>query len=434
MNYVSPKLKPARPKYYNMRAETISFRSTARSFLPKKSALTGRTARRSAALLISFVFIYELFMPAMFVVTHSGVVSAELVRIRAPTDGYIKDLHITMGQPVKAGENLGAIETDSQWGIVPKLRREVSRLAEECEAYRLERDAIIDFERTLHARSDQFRKLLVQFDANLYQSEIFSSNAYGEQTKKLSSNVSRETELSRENLHSKVSRDLTASQWAIAKGNADSSRFEAAARAIRVEGAHDGFLLDTGTNGTSYFLQKADEIKLRLADLDLSLHLSEAQLNAATEDLREQISQNHHKLTAATDGVIWQQYATRNQSVKAGQSIIEIADTDSTFIIGLISEQDIHKIEVGDQVNIKIDHFSRPLHGQLGGYIINPVDGQGSAVMPNKDINKNTYLYVKILDLDKSQANSLIGRSATLVIPGHRWSWLSNFFAKTYLF
>lgn len=164
------------------------------------------------------------------------------------------------------------------------------------------------------------------------------------------------------------------------------------------------------------------------------MHLSEAQLNAATEDLREQISQNHHKLTAATDGVIWQQYATRNQSVKAGQSIIEIADTDSTFIIGLISEQDIHKIEVGDQVNIKIDHFSRPLHGQLGGYIINPVDGQGSAVMPNKDINKNTYLYVKILDLDKSQANSLIGHSATLVIPGHRWSWLSNFFAKTYLF
>ncbi|GBR57407.1 hypothetical protein AA18889_1152 [Acetobacter senegalensis DSM 18889] len=87
------------------------------------------------------------------------------------------------------------------------------------------------------------------------------------------------------------------------------------------------------------------------------MHLSEAQLNAATEDLREQISQNHHKLTAATDGVIWQQYATRNQSVKAGQSIIEIADTDSTFIIGLISEQDIHKIEVGDQVNIKIDRF-----------------------------------------------------------------------------
>lgn len=394
------------------------------------AALGSRLTRRLLGCVTVLILIYELIVPSLLVTTHDGFISADLVYIRTPITGHVGALYSKLGQPVAAGAPLFRMETEPASSDISAARRELERLAQEAEAYRQTQDNLIQFGKAFDARAERYKTLVKQFDFDLYREGRASLIGYQKQAQKLQQNVQRQEVLASEGLTSKISRDSSSAEQALSTGNAGASQFDTDSRALRIAGADEGFLLDTGTNGASYFIQKADELKLRLMDLQLSSSISAAQFNAAADRLRALLEQTQKTVQSPVTGIIWQQAVSQNQSLRQDEAVLEIADATTTFAIALIEESRIQKLEIGAPVNIQVSGYQNRLHGVVRGWVLDPKNNAGLAVTPQITADENAYVCIEITDADRAKIGStLIGRKARVVIPRHHWEWLSNLFS-----
>lgn len=398
---------------------------------PWRVILGSSLTRRLLGAVTLLILGYELIVPSLLVTTHDGFVSADLVYIRTPASGHISALYSRLGQPVDIGTPLASIASENAGHDITDARREVERLAQEVEAYRQAQDTLNQFSTSLQARAEHYKSLVKRFDIDLYQQGRAFQSGFQKQSSKLQQNVQRQDILAGEGLTSKISRNSSAAEQALAAGNASAGQFDAESRAVRVAGAEEGLLVDTGTNGASYFVQKADEIRLRAMDMKLSTSIAAAQFNAASDKLRQLLTQTQQTITSPVPGIIWRQVIAKDQSIRQDEAVLEIADANTTFAIALIEENRIQKLKIGAPADIHISGYPGHVHGIIRGWVLDPKNNTGLAVTPQTTADENAYVCIEITDLDRSRLGAaLIGRRAKVVLPRHHWEWLSNLFSR----
>lgn len=392
-----------------------------------KSALATRFSRRLAALLVLLLILYELVIPQIALTSCGGFVSANLVQVHADQAGSLTELNAQAGSPITTGAPIGMVMANTDQGAALDDRREVERLEDICEAYRQQRDQIESFSQKLTARSDTFTKYLSQFDLALFKSAHAASDAYTTQAKSLGRNVTRQSKTSKHGWTAFSDRDAMIAEQAAAAANAGTNTYDAEAAAIRVNAATRGFLLDSGTDGATYYVQKHDELSLQLINLNLQLKIAQAQMNAAASRLRSLLAQDHRMITAPVTGLIWQQYASRGQSLTDHSPIVDIADASSTFVLAVTQAAQLARLRVGDAAVVHVDGFPGSLNGTIAGWVLTPAGTAGFAVAPHVAPPREVYVIVRLDPTDRTMLSStLIGRRAAIVFPHPGWTWLAD--------
>lgn len=392
-----------------------------------KAIFATSLARRLAAGVVLLVIGYELFVPMVALTSSAGWVSADLVQIHAEQGGSVTQLYAHAGDLIHAGFPVAVVMANTEQGEALEYRREVERLAAVCEAYREQRDKIQHFADQLDSRSDVFTQYLSQFDLAMFHSSTAASKAYDTQAASLGRNLKRRSVLSKHGWTSYADRDTTMAEQAVAAANAGTAKFDAEAAAIRVGAATRGFLLDSGTDGASYFVQKQDEISIRLIDLDLQLKVSQSAMNSAADRLRTLLNQGNRLVKSPVSGLIWQQYASRGQSLTEQAPIVDVADSQSIFVLATPRAEQISDLRIGDKAVVQVDGVPWSLKGTIKGWILDPASSNGFAVVPHANASREAYVVIALDPTDKASLDGgMIGRRAAIVFPRPGWTWLAN--------
>ena len=299
---------------------------------------------------LAFVSVRAITSEQGYIGTNNAVLSAQITILRAPIEGYVTADELAAGQSVGRSS---VVETIS--GPRPNdtaladLESDLKRLLRQREAALLQRSALSTLLTELGNRAAV-------------------DNAA--QVSRISTNIEmcREKAASAETHRDQIKRDYERKLALLNSGNAAAAGVDhvrsdfvaatqeaaAALAAMQVEisardAAQNGVLVEPGSNDVAYSIQRADEIRILLMQIDRAI----ADLDSAAEQTREKI-QNHQRreqteasIIAPTSGLIWKVGALNGERVSPGDMVLQLVDCNHAFVMASIPQYRIPEISLG---------------------------------------------------------------------------------------
>jgi multidrug resistance efflux pump len=216
--------------------------------------------------------VYAIWSAQGFVVTDNAVVSAYVTSLRAPIEGFVSAGHTQVGSEIGRGEILATVtnpRVDDQ--RLTTLQDRVRRLDLEKAAITRQRDRLAATWRDLTLRAEEYRRAMVsQLSGQLEAAKtaLAGRRSESEQAKR---DYARKAVLARSGTASAADLDKAHFASDALEYQAQSLAGQLAAVQAQLDAAIRGVTIDAGGNDVAYSAQRADEIGLRLAELDRAL-------------------------------------------------------------------------------------------------------------------------------------------------------------------
>ena len=357
-----------------------------------------------------------------------AVVSGQTAIIRAVQDGYTSLDSLRRGSAVHKGDAIGTLllsptgENNSNKsmtlvqtkGRVDAIEAEVTTLQAQI------RDLQERTEKDRTARIDDLNRKLAQANINLEaaQAKEAAANAILERQQKIFS-----------------------IGWAVkstveaAKSTADAARLDRSAAEkqiatlqVELSAARDGTFLQDAYNDAAYSQQRADQLKLRVADLQAEaqqqnhlLKLLEGdvqQLNASGRDAASNFSV---PILSPASGIVWS-VINSGQYVRAGDELARVIDCSQLSANATVSAREYAAIKDGNHAVFKPQDQERPWKGTVAWAGV-PASNESVASIPATvapGLNNLPYSVIVSLDDVSNATNCPAGKFGRVVFENTR--------------
>ena len=396
--------------------------------------------KRGAAVSVLVAAIYAVLSGQGFVSTDNAVVSTYTVSLRAPITGYVSGLQTAIGQPVKPGTVIARIDeprADDERLI--DLQRLAPRLQTDLAALHAERDIL--------ARQ---REALVQVSAtrNVSEAAMLDLEA-AEAERRAASLAVAADEASRSSARAAIlARTGNISTEAVEKAAAlaDETRSDAAAARLRTTSlrlqataAHAGMLLGNGSNDVPYSRQRADELAIRLAEIDRETASVQASADETAGRLADEARRvallRSAALVAPASGMLWKLGAADGERLAVGDTAVEIVDCRSAFLVAAIPQERYPDVAIGGTARIRLSGESTD---RLGSVV--SVTGEATlandrnlAAAPLPARSPTATARIAIGGSADNAGSCLVGRTARVLLPTGAGSGLVARLARSLL-
>lgn len=386
-----------------------------------------RPGRLVLSISIVGVALWGLSPSLMVTPSIDAVVNAEVVVVRAVTEGRVEGGPPPVGTLLASGELISRVVNRRQdQRFLGQLQTERASLQELIEALDRQKAALKRTAADLAGRVEGYRK----FARKSFEHRV------GEAKGRL---VAIEAALENAHLafrrHDKLITKGTVSQAAFdgarlearrLSGERDASRQRLRDLETRLASVVNGHFLSEGLNDVPYSQQRLDEITIRQTDIavrrsEYAIRVVEIDRQIEAERTRlTRMRTIHH--TAPVDGIIWKRFVKPGNEVVIGTELVEIVDCGSTFLDVSLDEARFAELHIGQRATVRLVGSD-----QLFEARVRLLRGSG-AVTEDRFLAARTEVrgareFQAILDFDTSVAGAaaenfcLIGRSAEVALP-----------------
>ncbi|PTM42378.1 HlyD family secretion protein [Bosea sp. 124] len=140
---------------------------------------------------------------------------------------------------------------------------------------------------------------------------------------------------------------------------------------VELNAARQGTNIGDGYNDTSYSMQRADELTMRLGDLRADLLRKrignqQASLDGVmTRSTFASAAEPPRPVTSPVDGKVWRVLINHGDVVRSGENVLQVIDCASLFVTVDVTNRTLDKVTVGQHAV-----FSDDSNGSIGGKVI----------------------------------------------------------------
>ncbi len=366
---------------------------------------------------------YAVMSDQIAIATDNAVVSAYSVSVRTPIDGVVGGTDLRIGAKITRGTLLAEVRNsriDDQRLV--DLRGHLAKARASLEATKTELLSLGTLRDDMARRAQAY---LAASSARLAGSIAEARNALaaaGEQREQAQRVLGRRSSLTQTGFSSAADLDKARSDYNVAARGADALQGRLDALLAQAKAAEQGVTAESGSNDVTYSAQRADEIDIRIGELTRESALQQAEIEETLARLSNE-EQRVSKLEAAAlvapaSGIIWKLKASEGERLGTGDSVAQIVDCTSAFIIAIVPQNRVPDIEVGSNAEYRLSGDSATRHGRVLSVTGDATGSdQNLAALPFEQ--KGTTATVRIA-LDGPSGECLVGRNARVILPSSR--------------
>src|SRR5712672_2472599 len=333
-----------------------------------------------------------------------AVVSGQTAILRASQDGYISLDALRRGSVVHSGAAIGTLllsptgdNNSSKYMTLVQTKGRVDAIEAEIATLQAQiRDLQTRTEKNRVARIDELNSKLEQANAAIgaAQAKESAANSILERQQKLYS----------------IGYTVKASVEA-AKSTADAAQLDRTAAEkqiatfqVQLSAARDGTFLQDAYNDAAYSQQRADQLRLRVADLEAESHQQNhllkllegdaRQINASDQSAESNLSVS---ILSPASGIVWS-VTNSGQYVRAGDEIARVVDCSQLSANATVSAREYAAVRDGDRAVFRQQDQEQPWKGTVAwaGVPESSESAIAAAVAPGS--NNSQYRIIVALD------------------------------------
>ena len=283
-----------------------------------------------------------------------ATVNSRLISLRAPIDGRIEDLTSTIGTSVPRGRFvLGISNSRADRSRLDDLQRLLDQTEGERPgvAKRLLRLKEIHAQITQQARAFQAGRIRELEERTLdLKAQISATEASVSET---TSTLARTRALAASGNQTVVAVERAERDATISTQTQKSLHHRLSATEIELEAARRGEYVGDSYNDRPSSLQHADELSVRLAEIEAELSFRDerlARLRAAVVAETARYSEMSNAVLASPiDGQVWEILVSPSEEVRKGQDLVRFLDCSGTIVTATVRESVFNQLRIGDQ-------------------------------------------------------------------------------------
>jgi multidrug resistance efflux pump len=385
---------------------------------------TRRNLKFGVALALLSAGGYAVLSGQGYVTSDNAVVSAYTVSLRTPISGYISGLRIKIGDSVAAGVVLARLtepRVDDQHLI--DLENLFTRFRNNRQAYEheqaelsLQHDALVA--RAGKRNEEEALYLMLQAaeaDRQVHLQEAAQDYAHRD--------FERKAALGRTADASAADVDKSRSAAQQADMNVEAATARHAYLLLQAEVARKGILLESGSADASYSSQRADELAMRLAEVEREvayLAASEVETSARLNAERRRLDLlRGADLIAPSPGMVWKLGASEGERLAVTDTVAELVDCRSAFIVAAIPQDRFSDVEIGGTARVRLSGETLDRVGRvvsLTGEASLANDRNLAAAPPIQRVATAT-ARIEVAASTNSARDCLVGRTARVLLP-----------------
>lgn len=379
-----------------------------------------RLAKLGGAATVLAIGAYAVLADQLAIATDNAVVSAYSVALRTPIDGEVAGLPLRVGDRVERGAVLADIENirvDDQRLV--DLREHLAQAEAALAATRGEQAALQQMRADLERRADAFLAATRERLEALHTEAERSLGALDEKQLQAERVLARRLVLQGRGASSITDVEEAQSAVAVAMLDASAQRARLAALRIQLDAIGAGILTELGSNDVVYSRQRADELAVRLRDLETRAAQAGAEIAETTARLASEESRigrlRTASITAPTSGIVWKLNATPGERVRNGEPYAQVVDCDKAFIIATVPQNRVPDIGIGSQAEFRLAGDQQRRQGRVVSVTGDATGGDTNlAALPFEQ--KGAYATLRIA-IPPQAGECLVGRTARVVLP-----------------
>jgi hypothetical protein len=345
-----------------------------------------------------------------------AVVSGQTAIIRAVQDGYPSLDTFRRGSAVRRGDAIGTLQlsptgdnNSNKYMTLLQTRGRVEAIETEITTLRAQiRDLQERTDKNRTARIDELDSKLAQANASMgaAQAKEAAANAVLERQQKLYS------------IGYTVKQSVEA-----AKSTADAAKLDRSAAEkqigtlqVQLSAARDGTFLQDAYNDAAYSQQRADQLRLRVADLQAEsqqqnhlLKLLEGDARQINASDRNAASNQSVPILSPASGIVWS-VTNSGQYVRAGDEIARVIDCSQLSANATVSAREYAAVRDGDRAVFRQQDQEQPWKGTVAwaGVPESSESAIAAAVAPGP--NNSQYRIIVALDEVSNATNCPAGK------------------------
>jgi multidrug resistance efflux pump len=213
--------------------------------------------------------------------------------------------------------------------------------------------------------------------------------------------------------------DSAQSEFDVASRQVSAQQGRLASLRAQQQALKQGVVSEPGSSDVTYSGQRADEITIRLSELDRERAVAQADIAETAARLQseeERVSRlQSAPLPAPTSGIIWKLEASDGERLGTGDTVAQIVDCDRTFIIASLAQRYFPDIVVGSLADYRLSGDSAKRQGRVVSVTGDATGGDHNlAAIPLEQ--KSPTVTVRIA-IDTWGRECLVGRTARVLLP-----------------
>jgi multidrug resistance efflux pump len=397
---------------------------------PRARSRLGRLGKCLAAVALLSIGGAALLTNARYITSDNAVVTAHVVSLRTPIEGFVATNAAAVGNPVAAGAVLAEITNpradDRQ---VKAMRASLVRLRAELDAAQQEQASLTSMLGDLTERATRHRAAkLAQLTLDIARIDRDRA-ARQQQLEQLVRDMRRKV-----TLRGTVSQsDIETAETAVRVAAAQVASFDQQINVAQAEArsTEAGVLTELNSgNDVAYSEQRADELRVRLAELTRTI----STLRAASAETQDQLAAETatlERVQAATisvpsPGMIWRLGAAPGERVAPGDLLAQIVDCGAAFLAVAVPQDRLPDIDLKAVATFRLagekQERTGPIVAITGEFAVR---GDASlATVPAAGTNPVAAVLVAVTPSPNKLGACLVGRTARVLLPASGGGWL----------
>ncbi len=404
---------------------------------PGPGGASRRPLKISIALGLLGAGIYAMLDDQLSLSTDHAVVSAYTIGLRSPIGGHVAGLRAAPGQLVAQGALLATVEDDrADRQRLVDLTAQRDRALAELAGAEASRDAFYAMAADLAARAGTHRQVALAW----YTSQIAEAerNLAAQRARLLKDRqtLARKQQLVQAGFATRAELDAARADNDVSARTLEAMRDRLTTLRTQREGVTRGVFVESGHIGFNYAQQRADEVTMRLAELDRAILGLRAEAAAATARLAAETGRAAQlasaELPTPSGGMVWRVLAQEGERVGAGDTVAEVMDCQAAFVLAAVPQDRAGSVQLGGVARFRLAGESRDRSGRVQA-VLGDASASGErnlAALPSRPAGQGMALVRVALTPTEGESACPVGRTARLVLPTGEGGFLGRMLAS----
>jgi len=300
-----------------------------------------------------------------------AVINARLITLRAPIEGQISWIgQIATGTELKPGAQvLGIVNPRADRGRLDAVAQLVGELEGDIKALTARRDSLMNLHQEHTANAEAFRVgRIAQLESRMAEtrSDIGAATARHEEAQQT---LERAQSLADAGTGTVVALERARRDATVAAQTLEALRHRLKTLDVELSALRRGVFVGDSYNDRPQSLQRADEIELRLNEVNADITQREVRLaNLRTELAAENMRYAQRSaagLVAPVSGSIWEVMTAPGESVVRGQDLVRLLDCSGLVVTATVGEAAYNQLRVGQKARFRFRGESTDYEGRI---------------------------------------------------------------------
>lgn len=346
-----------------------------------------------------------------------AVINARVIALRSPIGGEIvADAPLPTAGSMVAGNAvlLKVVNPRADRGGLDQLQADLDMLRDEQPILAAKRDAMVAAQAALVDQTETFvtaRGRELEARMGELEAEIAMADAKNIDAQAA---LARADKLVSKGAMSTAERDRARRDAAVAEATLNQMRHRLDGAKVELDAIKAGQFVGDEYNNKPSSAQQADDLKLRIAEINAEIATREARAKRIASELaaeqKRYAARAEYTLTVPADGRVWEVKTSPGEQVVQGQDLMHVLDCSAAVVTATVSESVYNHLRVGTPARFRLRDGQTTYQGEVVNLTGIAGAAANYAIEPSALIKEPYRVTVAVKGLDTG-ANCGIGRT-----------------------